>query len=79
MIDWLGWGFRPFSIIFLKNLWEDSASGGCCEFVTLVAIGLCRQWLWVYGVGACGFVPVVAMGFVVDMSLVMGLCRWWYH
>ena len=68
VIDWLvGMGFR--TTFFLINLWEDSGGGGC-EFVALVAMGLCRWWLWVCGVGG-------GCGFVVGMSLVMSLCWWW--
>ena len=32
--------------------------------------GFRQWWLWVCGIGGCGF--------VVGMSLVMGLCQWWY-
>ena len=80
LIDWLGWGFRPFSIImiffkFVGGFWRWWLLWVC----GVGGYGSVSAWLWVYGVGGCGFVPVVAMGFVVDMSLVMGLCRWWYH
>ena len=44
----------------LCGLWEDFDGGGY-EFVALVAMGLCRWWLWVYGVGGCEFVSVVAV------------------
>ena len=38
----------------------------CWRIPTVVVVSLWHWWLWVCGVGGCGFV------------VVMGLCRWWY-
>ena len=69
---WIGIFF--FFLIWwfwIFNLWEDSGSVGC-DFVALVTIGLCRWWMWVCGIGGCGFVPVMAVGVVVAAVVVIG-------
>ena len=42
--------------------------------MALVTIGLCRWWMWVCGIGGCGFVPVMAVGVVVAVVVVGGRC-----
>ena len=39
--------------------------------MALVTIGLCRWWMWVCGIGGCGFVPVMAVGVVVAAVVVI--------
>ena len=41
--------------------------------MALVTIGLCRWWMWVCGIGGCGFVPVAAVS-VVAIVVVGGCC-----